>query len=69
MTPRAFCQHGEAEMLKGACHATTAGLLAVMAIYNIAALIVRKERHLAANAILYTALTGLEARKTIHHWS
>lgn len=69
MTPRAFVQQGESERLKGAFHATTAGLMAVMAVYNIAALCFRKERHLATNAVMYTLATVFEARKTLHHWS
>ncbi len=69
MTPRAFCQSGNGEILKGSFHATTAGLMAVMAVYNIAALVFRRQRHLAFNAALYSTLTILEARKTLHHWS
>jgi hypothetical protein len=69
MTPRAFCRQGEQEILKGSFHATTAGLMTVMAIYNLAAVCFRRERHLAANAVLYTTLAVLEAKKTISHWS
>lgn len=69
MTPRAFVQSGESELVKGGIHCAAGLIMAIMATYNIAALCYRKEKHLAANAVLYTCLTALEARKTIDHWS
>ena len=69
MTPRAFVQSGESELVKGGVHCATGVLVAVMAAYNIVAYWHRRESHLRTNAILYSTLTVLEARKTIHHWS
>jgi hypothetical protein len=69
MTPRTFVQQGSAEGAKGVFHATTAGLVATMAAYNIAALCFRREKHLAANAVLYTLITALEIRKAVNHFT
>ena len=69
MTPRAFCQQGESEPLKGCCHATTAALLAIMTVYNVTALAYRRERHLLFNSVIYSAGLFLELKKTYNHFT
>lgn len=69
MTPRAFVQQGESEALKGACHATTAALCAIMTVYNVTAFCYRRERHLAFNSALYLAGLFLEGKKTYNHFT
>ena len=70
MTPREFCEAGRSEPLKGAAHAAAAGLLSVMAAYNVAAWAFRPrpERHLAVNAVLYTVGAAWEVRQAARHW-
>ena len=67
MTPRMFCQSGEAEMIKGVVHGVACALTAVMAAYNIVAWCVRRERHLLCNALVYTPATYFEWRQTMRH--
>jgi hypothetical protein len=38
-----------------------------MGIYNAAAWLARREKHLAVNAVLYTALTAWEQQHVAHH--
>lgn len=58
---------GSCETLKTGVHATALGLFAVMALYNTAAWLCRRERHLAVNAVLYGALTVWERTHVAHH--
>ena len=58
---------GSCETLKAGVHATALGLFAVMGLYNAAAWLCRRERHLAVNAILYAALTAWEQQHVAHH--
>lgn len=58
---------GNCEPLKAGFHATALGLCAVMGLYNAAAWLARRQRHLAVNAIVYTALTLWEQRHVAHH--
>lgn len=64
---------GECEPLKAGVHAVACGALGLCAVYSIAAFIARRHRtghyelHLAANAVLYTALTIWEQRQVQHH--
>ena len=60
-------QCGNCEPLKAGFHATTLGLCAVMGLYNAAAWLTRRQRHLALNAAVYTALTIWEQRHVAHH--
>jgi hypothetical protein len=60
-------QCGNSEPLKTGFHATTLGLCAVMGLYNAAAWLSRRQRHLAVNALVYTALTIWEQRHVAHH--
>ena len=58
---------GSYETLKLGVHAATLGLAVVMGAYNAAAWLRRREHHLAANAVLYTALIALEYHHVAHH--
>ena len=58
---------GSYETLKLGVHAATLGLAVVMGAYNAAAFLRRRKHHLAANAVLYTALIALEYHHVAHH--
>jgi len=58
---------GSCEALKLGVHAATLGLAVVMGGYNAAAWLRRREHHLAANAVLYTALIAFEYHHVAHH--
>jgi hypothetical protein len=60
-------ESGSCEGLKMSVHAVTLGLALVMGAYNSAAWLRRREPHLAANAVLYTALIALEYHHVAHH--
>ncbi len=60
-------QCGNSEPLKAGFHATTLGLCVVMGAYNLAAWLARRQRHLAVNAAIYTALSIWEQRHVAHH--
>ena len=67
MTVRAFLRPGEGEMLKGSVHAAVCGLALVCGVYNAAAWLTRRERHLGINAFLYAGLAIWEAAHVRHH--
>jgi hypothetical protein len=60
-------QCGSCEPLKVAVHGTVLGLAALCLIYNAAAWLSRRERHLGINTILYSALTIWEWEHVAHH--
>jgi hypothetical protein len=60
---------GNCEELKAGVHATTLGLMVVMGLYNGAAWLLRRERHLAVNTVLYGVLAAWELNHVAHHWS
>jgi hypothetical protein len=60
-------QCGECEPLKAGVHAAALGLFAVMGLYNTAAWLLRRERHLGVNAVLYSVLTLWEQHHVTHH--
>jgi len=60
-------QCGSCERLKASVHGTALGLAVVMAAYNAAAWLSRRQPHLAVNAVLYTAITAWEQRHVAHH--
>ena len=67
MTIQTFCTSGEQEDVKGAVHAI-AGLLALaMATYNATAWCYRRQGHLGANAVIYSAVVAWEVKQTLHH--
>jgi len=58
---------GNCEELKLGVHAMALGLAALCGAYNAAAWLSRRERHLAVNAMLYTALIAFEHQHVTHH--
>jgi hypothetical protein len=58
---------GNCESLKAAVHGLALGLSALMAAYNAAAWMRRRQSHLAFNAIIYTAAVFWEQRHVAHH--
>jgi hypothetical protein len=66
VTPRVL-QNGNCEPLKAATHGIMLGTALVCASYNLAAWIVRRQRHLAVNALLYTAAVIWETQHVRHH--
>lgn len=67
MTVDRFLKAGEGEVLKGAVHAAVCGLALVCGVYNAAAWVTRRERHLGVNAFLYAGLAIWEAVHVQHH--
>jgi hypothetical protein len=65
--PLDFLDCGSCEELKLGVHAAALGLVAVMGLYNAAAWLSRRERHLAVNTVLYAMLTAWEQQHVIHH--
>jgi hypothetical protein len=58
---------GNCEELQIGVHAGALGLFAVMGIYNAAAWMARRERHLAVNALVYAVLIAWERQHITHH--
>ena len=65
--PTDVLQCGSYEEIKVAVHAGALALAVVMGVYNAAAWLSRRQRHLAINAVLYAALTAWEQRHVVHH--
>lgn len=64
---RAFCQAGANEPVKASVHAALGTLAAICLAYNMAAFILRRERHLARNVLLYTGICALELAQVRRH--
>lgn len=58
---------GRCEILKASIHGVVLGTAAVCALYNLAAWTMRRQRHLAVNTGLYTALAAWEWVHVKHH--
>jgi hypothetical protein len=58
---------GNCEELKMGVHAGALGLAALCGLYNAAAWLKRRERHLAVNTVLYAALAIWEQQHVMHH--
>jgi hypothetical protein len=58
---------GTFEGVKAGVHGAALGLAAVMCLYNAAAWLQRRERHLAINAILYGSAIIVERKHVEHH--
>ena len=58
---------GKCEELKLGVHATALGLAALCGLYNAAAWLTRRERHLALNTVMYAALVAIERHHVAHH--
>jgi len=63
-----FLEQGQAEKIKGAWHLGGLIFAAGATLYNLGALIQRRERHLLVNAAVYGALTLYETAKCRHHF-
>ncbi len=66
MGPRVL-QNGSCERLKAAAHGVALGTALVCGAYNLAAWLVRRQRHLAINAVLYGAAVVWEVGHVRHH--
>lgn len=58
---------GECEPLKRHWHGGLLIFAAGAFVFNVCAWLVRREKHLAANAIVYGAVTVLEIAQVQHH--
>jgi hypothetical protein len=58
---------GNCEELKLGVHALALGVAALCGIYNAAAWLSRRERHLAVNTVMYAALIAFERQHVSHH--
>lgn len=58
---------GRCEVLKASVHGVVLGTAALCALYNFAAWTVRRQRHLAINTGVYTALAMWEWIHVQHH--
>jgi hypothetical protein len=65
--PLPILKHGSCEPFKAVVHGASLGLFALMAVYNAAAWINRRERHLAVNAVIYTLGVAWEHRLVTRH--
>ena len=60
-------KHGSCEPFKAVVHGASMGLFALMGLYNAAAWINRRERHLAVNALIYGLGVAWEHRLVARH--
>ena len=60
-------KHGSCEPFKAVVHGVSLGLFALMGLYNAAAWINRRERHLAVNAVIYGLGVAWEQRLVARH--
>jgi hypothetical protein len=60
-------QAGHAERLKWTTHAALGLLAGVCLVYNVTAWWVRRERHLARNVAIYSAMVALEIQQCQRH--
>ena len=67
MTARELCTSGNHEALKSGVHGVASTVAAVMAAYNIAAWVFRRDPHLRLNSVLYTLAFAWEIKQTFHH--
>ena len=58
---------GNCEELKLGVHALALGVAALCGLYNAAAWLSRRERHLAVNTLMYAALIAFERQHVSHH--
>jgi hypothetical protein len=58
---------GKCEPLKACVHGVLLGTVALCAAYNLAAWLTRRQRHLAVNAVLYSAAVIWEYQHVRHH--
>ena len=60
-------EQGRCEPFKAGIHGAALGLAVVMGLYNAAAWLHRRERHLWINAVVYCLATEFERRHVAHH--
>lgn len=65
--PLPILKPGCCEPFKAGIHGAALGLAVVMGLYNAAAWLHRRERHLWINAVVYGLLTEFERRHIAHH--
>ena len=65
--PLPILKQGSCEPFKAVVHGASLGLCAIMGMYNAAAWINRRERHLALNAVIYALGVAWEHRLVAHH--
>jgi hypothetical protein len=65
--PLSILKQGSCEPFKAIVHGAALGLFALMGLYNAAAWINRRERHLAVNAVIYGLGVAWERRLVAHH--
>jgi hypothetical protein len=58
---------GNCEELKLGVHALALGVAVLCGVYNAAAWLSRRERHLAINTVMYAALIAFEQQHVSHH--
>src|SRR3954469_16456396 len=58
---------GKCEELKLGVHALSLAVAALCGVYNAAAWLSRRERHLAVNTVMYAALIAFEQQHVVHH--
>jgi len=59
---------GDAEWLKAGVHVGFCGLAVACLVYNAAAWLTRRERHLLVNVAFYAAVTAVEQTQLRRHW-
>jgi len=67
MTAPTILQCGTCERLKAGTHTLALVTAATCAAYNLSAWLVRRQRHLAINAIVYSTAVGWELMHVRHH--
>jgi hypothetical protein len=65
--PLPILKKGSCEPFKAVVHGASLGLFAIMGMYNAAAWVNRRERHLALNAVIYALGVAWERRLVAHH--
>ena len=65
--PLPILKSGSCEPFKAGVHGAALGLAVVMGLYNSAAWLNRRQRHLWINAIVYCLVCEFERRHVAHH--
>src|SRR5918993_2668279 len=65
--PLPILKSGSCESFKAGVHGAALGLAVVMGLYNTAAWVHRRERHLWINALIYCLACEFERRHVAHH--
>ena len=64
---QALCTSGNHEPLKCSVHGAATVIAGLMAAYNIAACVYRRDLHLRINSVIYTLAVAWEVKQTLHH--